>query len=679
MRVTATATTIFWGALLLFVVQPLTARRLLPWFGGSPSVWVVSLLFFQTTLLLGYVYAHASVRYLNGRSQAIVHVILVLAALWFLPLGPSRPSAGVGANDPTWAILGMLAGGVGLPLLSLSATNPLMQRWLAPELALSRRDRIFRLFALSNLGSLIGLWCYPFALEPWTSIAQQARWWSYGYGGFAALSVACAGYAYREGGTPSSSRAPLAADEGVTRARVWALWLGLSATGAVLLMATSNQLTRNVAAVPFLWVLPLSLYLVSFIIAFDHDRWYVRPLWSGVYLATLLVLTHWLGDTDEPDFVAQLVVYSLNLLSGAMICHGELARSRPGVEHLTAFYLVVALGGVVGGAAVTLLAPQIFSGYWEYPCGLLAVYVLGGLAMPIEGRERIFWALGGVALAAVLVVQANAERARADDTRRSFFGVVRISDRFAGTDDWERYLWNGAIAHGGQLMAPERRREPILYYGSGTGVAVALEYDLGRAKRVGVIGLGTGTLAAYGRDGDRYHFFEINPEVVDVARDQFYYLAESEADVEVSIGDGRLVLERSPNLELDVLVIDAFTGDAIPVHLLTEEAFATYERHLAPDGIIAVHVSNLHFDLKPVIRARADAMGSVAVFVESDEDEERNLYVSDWMLMTTNAEFLADPELQALWTPRLADEGESIERYLWTDDYANLLGTLRQD
>jgi spermidine synthase len=328
---------------------------------------------------------------------------------------------------------------------------------------------------------------------------------------------------------------------------------------------------------------------------------------------------------------------------------------------------------------VTLLAPQIFSGYWEYPCGLLAVYVLGGLAMPIEGRERIFWALGGVALAAVLVVQANAERARADDTRRSFFGVVRISDRFAGTDDWERYLWNGAIAHGGQLMAPERRREPILYYGSGTGVAVALEYDLGRAKRVGVIGLGTGTLAAYGRDGDRYHFFEINPEVVDVARDQFYYLAESEADVEVSIGDGRLVLERSPNLELDVLVIDAFTGDAIPVHLLTEEAFATYERHLAPDGIIAVHVSNLHFDLKPVIRARADAMGSVTVFVESDEDEERNLYVSDWMLMTTNAEFLADPELQALWTPRLADEGESIERYLWTDDYANLLGTLRQD
>jgi spermidine synthase len=228
-------------------------------------------------------------------------------------------------------------------------------------------------------------------------------------------------------------------------------------------------------------------------------------------------------------------------------------------------------------------------------------------------------------------------------------------------------------------MAPDRRREPILYYGPGTGVSVALEYDLGRAKRVGVIGLGTGTLAAYGRNGDLYHFFEINPDVVDVAREQFFYLEESEADVEVSLGDERLVLERSPNLELDVLVIDAFAGDAIPVHLLTAEAFATYERHLAPDGIVAVHVSNLHFDLKPVIRARAEAMGAVAVLVESDEDEERHLYVSDWMLITTNAEFLADPELQALWSPRLAVESESFERYLWTDDYANLLATLRQD
>lgn len=677
MMVAATATTIFWGALLLFVVQPLTARRLLPWFGGSPTVWVVSLLFFQTTLLLGYAYAYVAVRCLDGRRQAVVHAVLIAVAVWFLPIGPARPPVvpvGTSAADPTWAILGMLAGGIGLPLLSLSATNPLMQRWLVPVLDESH-DRVYRLFALSNLGSLIGLWCYPFLLEPWSSIAQQVSWWSYAYGGFAVLSLVCAGYAYRRG-APSMDRVPLEREAVGRSLGVWALWLGLSATASVLLMATSNQLTRNVAAVPFLWVLPLSLYLVSFIVAFEHDRWYVRPVWAVAYLATMLVITHWLGDSDEPDFVVQLVVYSLNLLSGAVICHGELARSRPRVERLTTFYLVVALGGALGGAAVTLVAPNVFSGYWEYPCGLLAVYVLGGLAMPIAGRERIFWALGALALTIVLVASVNAERSRASDMRRSFFGVVRISDYRPGSDDWLRYLWNGTIAHGGELMAPARREEPILYYGPGTGVAVALDYDLGRSKRVGVIGLGAGSLAAYGREGDTYHFFEINPDVVDVARDDFFYLAESDARIEVSIGDGRLLLERSSELELDVLVLDAFTGDAIPVHLLTEEAFAIYERHLRPNGIVAVHVSNLHFDLKPVIWARAEAMGAVAVLVESDADEERNLYVSDWMLITMNAEFLADPALQTLWVPRVVNESESLEKFLWTDDYANLLGTL---
>ncbi len=677
MILTATATTIFWGALLLFVVQPLTARRLLPWFGGSPAVWVVSLLFFQTTLLLGYTYAYGAVRYLDGRRQAMVHTALVLAALWFLPLGPDRPPPpGAGSEDPTWVILGLLAGSLGLPLLTLSATNPLMQRWLAPTLASENRAGIYRFFALSNFGSLLGLWCYPFILEPWTSIEQQVRWWSYGYGMFALSTAVCAWYAYRERAQPTNA-ASFAREGGARNLGVQVLWLGLSATGAVLLMATSNQLTRNVAAIPFLWVLPLSLYLLSFIIAFERDRWYLRPLWAVIYLATLLAVIHWLGETDEPDFVVQLFVYSLNLLSGAMICHGELARSRPAAERLTSFYLIVALGGALGGAAVTLLAPHVFSGYWEYPCGLLAVYLLGGLAMPIVGRDRIFWALGGIALAVALVGHVSSERSRASDMRRSFFGVVRVSDRLAGTEDWERYLWSGTITHGGQLMAPGRHRTPILYYGPGTGVSVALYYDFGRPKRVGVIGLGTGSLAVYGREGDHYRFYEINPDVVDVAHDDFYYLAESEAEVEIVIGDGRLLLEQSPHLELDVLVLDAFTGDAIPVHLLTEEAFAIYERHLAPDGIIAVHVSNLHFDLKPVIRARAEAMGSVAVLVESDADERLVRYVSDWMLLTTNGEFLADPELQSLWVPRVADESEDLERFLWTDDYANLLGTLQ--
>ena len=670
MLVPATATTIFWGAFLLFVVQPLTARRLLPWFGGTPAVWVVSLLFFQTTLLAGYTYAHFASKYLDGRRQAIVHGAMIAAALFFLPLGPAEAPLASNA-DPTWAILGVLALNLGLPLMTLSATNPLLQRWLAPTMASDRRANVYRLFALSNFGSLLGLWCYPFLLEPRTSLASQVSMWSYGYMLFAGSTMVCASYAYRARAQPT--RTESLPGGFATRA----LWLGLSATGVVLLMATTNQLTKNVASVPFLWVVPLSLYLLSFIIAFERDRWYVRPLWAGVYLATLLGVMHWLSQRNEPDFVAQLVVYSLNLFSGAMVCHGELARSRPRSAGLTSFYLIVALGGVLGGAAVTLFAPHLFSGYWEYPLGLLAVYVLGGLAMPIEGRERIFWAISGIALAALLLGYVVSERSGVTDMRRSFFGVVRISDRFAGTEAWERYLWSGNIAHGGQLMAPGRHRTPTLYYGEETGVGVALSYDLGRAKRIGVLGLGTGSLALYGHEGDYFRFYEINPDMVEAAENDFFYLAEAEADVDVVIGDGRLELERDDDLELDVLVLDAFTGDAIPVHLLTAEAFAIYQRHLSPDGILAVHISNLHFDLRPVIRARAEAMGAVAVLVESDADAERNLYTSDWMLITTNGEFLADPELESLWTPRALDEDENLREFLWTDDYANLMATLR--
>ena len=676
MIVPATATTIFWGAFLLFVVQPLTARRLLPWFGGTPAVWVVSLLFFQTTLLLGYTYAHLAGRYLDGRRQAIVHGALILAALFFLPLGPAEaPSASAG--DPTFTILRLLALNLGLPLMTLSATSPLLQRWLAPTIAPDRRASIYRLFALSNLGSLLGLWCYPFLLEPRTTLASQVSMWTYGYVLFAASTIVCARYAFRMRAQPTRTESLTPSSTLPRDLSVRALWLGLSATGAVLLMATSNQLTKNVAAVPFLWVLPLSLYLLSFIIAFERDRWYVRPLWAGVYLATLLGVMQWLSQSDEPGFIAQLVVYSLNLFSGAMVCHGELARSRPRTERITSFYLIVALGGALGGAGVTLIAPQIFSGYWEYPVGLLAVYVLGGVAMPLEGRNRIFWAMGGLALAALLTGYVVSERSGMTDMRRSFFGIVRISDRFFETEAWERYLWSGNIAHGAQLMAPGRHRTPTLYYGAETGVGVALSYDFGRSKRVGVLGLGTGSLALYGHEGDFFRFYEINPDMVDVARNDFYYLAEAVADVDVVIGDGRLELERSEDLELDVLVLDAFTGDAIPVHLLTEEAFEIYQCHLAPDGILAVHISNLHFDLRPVMRARAEAMGAVAVLVESDADDERNLYTSDWMLITTNGAFVADPELQSMWTPRALDEDENLQEFLWTDDYANLLGTLR--
>ena len=673
-----TGTTIFWSALLLFVVQPLIARKLLPWFGGSPTVWIVSLLFFQAVLLAGYVYAHLSSRYLDARRQSLLHGALLVVAFLFLPIYPAEPVGAVSSN-PTTTILWLLATSSGLPVVTLAATNPLLQRWVSRTATEADGSSVYRLFALSNLGSLLGLWSYPFLLEPWTTVAFQLRAWSVGYVVFALFAAVCALRAAQAKATPRNKEAAAWA-EGDMLERV--KWLGLSATGSILLMATSNQLTRNVAAVPFLWVLPLSLYLLSFIVSFERDRWYVRWLWAPLFVGSLLGVLQLLAQSTEPDLYLQFVVYSVNLFSGCMVCHGELARRRPRTERLTSFYLYVAAGGVLGGMIVSLVAPALFDGYWEYPLGLAAVYLLGGSAMAFAGQRRFYWLGGGVALVVFLGSYVRLQSVGALTMRRSFFGVVRVYEHSRDTENWRRYLWNGPIAHGGQFLAPGRRQTPILYYGPQTGVGLALRYgEDERRRHIAVLGLGTGSIALFARGGDRWRFYEINPDVVDVAREYFYYLEDMAAEVAIETGDGRLLLERElrerGSLELDILVVDAFNGDAIPVHLLTEEAFAVYEQHLAPDGILAIHVSNLHFDLKPVIRARAEAMNLVAVLVESDADEEKGLFVSDWMLVTANGAFLSDPELQSLWSPRRADVATRLEDFLWTDDFSNLFRSLR--
>jgi hypothetical protein len=344
---------------------------------------------------------------------------------------------------------------------------------------------------------------------------------------------------------------------------------------------------------------------------------------------------------------------------------------------------------------VSLGAPALFRGYWEYPAGLLAVYVLGGLAMLFftehdlsdweRARARVFWAVGAVALAILLGTYVRSESRGVTYMSRGFFGVLRIYDSGPGTPSWERYLWNGPVSHGGQLMTAERRKTPILYYGPETGVGLALRYEgppwESRGRRVGVVGLGTGSLAAWARPGDDFRFYEINPDVVHVAREYFTYLEDSAATVTIALGDARLSLgaerAREDFRPFDILVIDAFAGDAIPVHLLTEEAFALYDACLAPEGILAVHVSNLHFDLRPVVRAQAARLGSVPVLVQTDADPERHLYVSDWVLVTRNGSFVASPALAGRTTPWRADEGFDPENYLWTDDYANVLPVLR--
>ncbi len=626
---TAPAISIFLGAFLLFLLEPLTARRLLPWFGGSSMVWVVALVFFQTSLLVGYLYAHGLVSWM-GRShprRRFIHVGLVLLALAFLPIGPANPP-GAPSSDPTFFILWMLGSSLAFPFVVLSATSPLLQGLASASMGEREERGVYRLFALSNLGSLLGLWCYPFVLEPFSSLETQRWIWSGGFAVFAAFSAVSVLRARPASAwTSRHHQSHQAPRDGRRSLLLPALWLALAAAGSMLFMATSNQITRNVAAIPFLWVLPLSLYLASFVVAFERERWYVRWFWGLLFLASLGGILLMLTSGREPALGVQLVAYSVSLFSGALLCHGELHRLRPPTDALTGFYLYVATGGALGGAFVALVAPAIFSGYWEYPLSLGIVYLVVGGSIVFTSEEEnvgrgVAWFLGGLALAVALgsYVRSGSEGAIA--SRRSFFGVLRVYDRDLGSGLTERDLWNGPVAHGAQLLDPAHRREPILYYGPETGVGLAFSY-LSRpssgpgGRRIGVIGLGTGSLAAYGRPSDWLRFYELNPQVIEVARSYFTYLEDSPADVSIVTGDARLSLARElresgPN-RFDLLVLDAFTGDAIPMHLLTREAFALYDAHLAPDGILAVHVSNLHFDLRPVVRSHAESMAAVAL------------------------------------------------------------------
>jgi hypothetical protein len=680
---TAPAITIFLGAFLLFLVEPLTARRLLPWFGGSAMVWAVALVFFQTALLAGYLYAHLIVSRARRYGRP-AHVGLLFLSLAFLPIGPADAPAAA-TFDPSITILRILASSLALPLVLLSATSPLIQG-LASSSRVPERGEIYRLFALSNLGSLLGLWCYPFLLEPFSSLETQRWVWSLG---FAAFVTFCAISVLRF--RPVPARGPSRRPRERRSLLAPVLWLALSTAGSVLFMATGNQLTRNVASIPFLWVLPLSLYLGSFVVAFERERWYSRAFWGVLFLGSLVGILYMLTSGKEAALGLQLAVYSVNLLSGALLCHGELYRHRPPADALTGFYLAVAAGGALGGAFVALAAPAIFSGYWEYPLSLGLVYVASGASIVLAGEHDgvargVLWFVGALALAVALGSYVRAGSEGAITSRRSFFGVLKVYDRELGPGLVERDLWNGPVAHGAQILDPAHRREPILYYGPETGVGIAFSYlsRLPRGLRIGVIGLGTGSLAAYGRASDRMRFYELNPQVVEVARGYFSYLDDSAADVSIVSGDARLSLARelreSGSNRFDLLVLDAFTGDAIPVHLLTREAFALYDRHLAPDGILAVHVSNLHFDLRPVVRAHAESMRAVALPVESDADASRHLYVTSWVLVTRNARFVESPALTRRTTPWQANveyDAFGPGELAWTDDYSSVFRVLK--
>ncbi len=720
------------SAFLLFQVQPIISNYILPWFGGSPGVWTTCMLFFQIVLFAGYAYAHA-LTLLSRRWQGILHGLLLAAAIALLPIAPGETWKPTGAEDPSLRILLLLASSVGLPYFALSSTSPLVQVWFTRA---SGGGRPWRLYALSNLGSLAALLSYPLFFEVRWDVAEQSTLWSVAFGAFGILSLAGVWMDRRHAVTSETKLAALidpAADHPGWLRRV--LWVLLPALASCLLLSVTNHVCQNVAVIPFLWVVPLSLYLLTFILCFERERWYarVRVLWVLPALLFVFVtcivdrlqaqrfwrdLGKLMHERVEPwaekltgrhfDFstidLAPNYLWQLGWAFGAMffacmLCHGELARLKPAPRRLTEFYLCMSAGGALGGLFVSLGAPRLFTTFAEWPLSLIVVFALGGvIVLRAVWREKFrSLHLGPLRVAPLLmlplsvaltlgvllmcVLGFNPERdfyfkhVVEIERVRNFYGVFSVTeDDDRGEGMRYRRFRHGKILHGSQNLDPALRREPTTYFGRHTGVGQALESLNDRpAARVGVVGMGVGTVSCYAKAGDTFRFYEINPDVVRIAGKHFTYLADAEkrgARIEVVIGDGRLALEREPSQQFDVLFLDAFSGDSVPVHLLTREAFAVYLRHLRPDGIIVVQITNTHIVLAPVIEKIAADAGlkttRIATLPKGD------LGGTDHILLARDAAYL-----RAIPTSLIGTEKKlKHDVRLWTDRHHDLLTIL---
>ncbi|MCI0332785.1 MAG: hypothetical protein L0228_06140 [Planctomycetes bacterium] len=757
------AAAIFTSAFLLFQVQPLVSKHILPWFGGGPAVWTTCLLFFQTLLFFGYAYAHFIHGQLRPRQQVIVHMGLVIAAIVFARVLPGASWEPRGGEDPVPTILLILLVSVGLPYFVLSGTGPLLQAWFARSFP-GRSP--YRLYALSNVGSLLALLSYPFFFERHFSVPRQAQIWSAGFLLYAALCAFAAWRLWtrsrvRRGGRESESRRDSPTTD-PPRFPQRILWLLLPMFASIVLMATTNHVSTDIAVMPFLWIAPLALYLVTFIIAFDRPAWYRRTPLAVLILAAIYVtaLIHHLGvgrskvfDAGTPGLVFSalslivspvaispefristltfLIINFAAMFAICMLCHGELFRQRPDPRYLTSYYLMIALGGALGGFFVTFVAPQVFSTYYEWELSLFiaTVFAIGFLLRALvdvafreddnRTRRPAHYALLAMLVLGVFLPSAvmlldmveflQPPTAAAQLRVRNFFGTLAVLER--NEDDPDRHLYlvkHGTITHGAQFSNQRRRREPTTYYGRDTGVARAIDYYRRQLEneqmRLAVVGLGTGTLAAYVDGGDAITFYEINPAVLKIADGGrwFSYLHDCRqrgAHCDIRLGDARLTLRRelqigSPPLggeglgegglplgqHYHLLILDAFSGDSVPAHLLTVEAFELYLAHLSragdsqspggEDGAILVHISNRYLDLAPLAYGIADRFGLRAIRIDSNEDEKQALYGSVWVILTRNQK-LAD-ELSHFQVER-----DSTPTVLWTDTHSSLFDVLK--
>jgi SAM-dependent methyltransferase len=667
------ALTIFTSAFLLFLVQPIIAKQILPWFGGSAAVWTTCLVFFQFLLLAGYAYSDWTTRKLTARRQVVLHIVLLAVSLASLPIIAGAGWKPAGDEDPTWRILGLLGVTIGLPYFLLSTTGPLAQAWFARTFP---AGTVYRLFALSNFGSLLALVSYPFAFEPWITTAAQSWGWSAAYVAFVALCAASAAYSLRGRNAVDAHEAVTVPNAGPPPApRDYAEWLLLSGMGAFMLLAVTNHITHDVASVPFLWILPLTLYLVTFILCFEGRGWYQRRIFIVPLLAIVGAMAWALNaESGIMDIKEALPLNLIGLFVMCMFFHGELAERKPAPRYLTRFYLMVSLGGALGGIAVGLVAVKLFNTNYEFGVGLVAALLIARYVTRVMHAAVPVLVMAAVAFTAFHVYLYIGFLT--EDTRvmtRNFYGTLRVKDIGAdGEQDAVRRLMHGVIMHGEQYRSPERRGEPTTYYGATSGIARAIKAIDGSALRVGVVGLGTGTLALFGRPGDVYRFYEINPQVVTVANSEFTFLADSGAKIEHVLGDARLSLEREPPQNYDVLVIDAFSSDSIPVHLITREALAVYLRHIKPGGVIAFHVTNRFLHLAPVVK-RIAVEHDLQVALIADDAEDSDLARTDWVLVTREKALIERPEIA-----EFTSEIENIPGLrVWTDDFNNLFRILK--
>jgi len=676
------AATVFVGAFLLFLVQPLIGKFILPWFGGSPEVWATCMLFFQVLLLAGYAWAHLVVTYLPPSVQAAVHIVLLIAAVAMLPILPEAAWKPDGTENPIVCILLLLSVCVGLPYFVLSATGPLIQGWFGRTLP---GKSPYRLYSLSNTASLLALVSYPFVVEPLLARRTQAIAWGWTLAVFAGLSTVAALLLWASAPKPPGhgEAGRTAATAGRPGWRRWLMWLALPAGASVVLLAVTNKICQDITVVPMFWVLPLAVYLLSFIICFHSERWYVPNLWAGAFILSFVALVAATSLTAEIPAGWYIAIHTVALFTCCMVFHGELYRIRPDAGYLTGFYLMIATGGALGGIFVVVVAPLIFNSYFELYIGLLmcCLFVLlnnptGAFASP---KRRVVWiCLICSAGVAGFVMQGNrlGLGGKAVAAERNFFGVLTVWER-EPTNPARRcfVMQHGMTNHGLQFTDPQKRKEPTAYFGRKSGVGLAMQYLASREnRRVGIIGLGVGTIAAYGRQGDHFTFYEINPEVERQARKYFTYLADSRAATDVILGDARLTLERQQSRQFDLLVLDAFTGDAVPVHLLTKEAFEIYLKHLKPDGLIAMHISTNHIDLQSVVRRLAQHFRLSTAWIETYRNDAEGIFDSDWIILARSPDFQNHPGIRAA-TTEYKTPLKDIS--LWTDDHANLLQVLK--